>query len=609
LSKNLKEHTHAESVHSNVPLLIRGGLMCGLSAGVLEAVLRMLRHLTGRPMFADPRFVWQAPLVLAAVILLALGLLAALGRLWAPLRSTRLALLVMTGLATVSVLLTIPRLSATAVLLLTCGLAFQISRFLTPRLPRWPMFRIVPVVVTCVSFVLLAILFEYAERVVPRSEPAGTTRLKAPNLLLIVLDTVRASNLSLYGYARKTTPELERLATRGVTFDWAISTSSWTLPTHATLFTGRMPHELTVDWLTPLDATHPTLAEYLAARGYATAGFVANTEYCSREFGLARGFSAYQDFALTPGATLLGSSLVRTLVTQPRFKELVGYHDLLGRKRADRINRDALAWLSHPRDRPFFAFLNYYDAHDPYLPPESFATRFVAARPRGHLPVGVRLSPSELQERMDAYDGALAYLDHYVAQLLGELQRRDLLSNTVVLVTSDHGEEFGEHVLVGHGNSLYIESLHVPLLLVFPDRLPAGVRVASTVSLRDVATTVVTLLGLSDGAPFPGRSLGRYWATSVPGDLVSEAARSEVRESSGQPFWYPVMRGALVSLVAGDFQYIRNLRDGDEELFRIRPNAGNNRNVSNAPEHANVLESFRRLLANKSQAHRLRVAQ
>ena len=583
----------------DVPLLLRAGVMCGLSAGVLEAVLRILRHLAGQPMFADPRFVWLAPLLLAVLMVLALGTLVALGRRWPRLRSMRLALLVMIGLASVSVLLTIPRLSAIAVLLLACGLGFQTSAFLLRRVRIWPMFRTVPVVTACVSVVSVAIVFEYAGRIVPRSQPAGTATPQAPNLLLIVLDTVRASNLSLYGYRRNTTPQLERLAARGITFDWAISTSSWTLPTHATLFTGRMPHELTVDWLTPLDASHPTLAEYLSARGYATAGFVANAEYCSREFGLARGFSEYQDFALTPGAMLLGPSLVRNLVTHPRLKELVGYHDLLGRKRADRINQDALAWLTQPRNRPFFAFLNYYDAHDPYLPPESFATRFVAVRPRGYLPVGVRLSPGELQERMDAYDGALAYLDYQVADLLDELQRHDLLTNTLVVVTSDHGEEFGEHALVGHGNSLYIESLRVPLLMIFPDRLPAGLRVASTVSLRDVTATLVSLLGVSNGAPFPGRSLERHWSAGLAGELAPEAARSEVRQSRGQPDWYPVMRGALVSIVTGDFQYIRNLRDGDEQLFRIRADTGRNHDVSRAPEYVNVLANFRRVVASK----------
>src|SRR5262249_1413595 len=122
----------------------------------------------------------------------------------------------------------------------------------------------------------------------------------AKNVLLIVLDTVRAQSLSLYGYSRDTTPNLRRIAARGVRFDQALSTAPWTAPSHASMFTGRWPHELSIGWSRPLDATHPTLAEFLSARGYKTAGFVANTTYCSYETGLDRGFARYDDYDVTP---------------------------------------------------------------------------------------------------------------------------------------------------------------------------------------------------------------------------------------------------------------------------------------------------------------------
>ena len=125
--------------------------------------------------------------------------------------------------------------------------------------------------------------------------PAGS-----PNVMLIVLDTVAAGHLSLHGYDRPTSPTLDGLARRGVRFDRVQATSSWTLPSHASFFTGRWPHELSVGWLTPLDATHPTLAEYLGSRGYATAGFVANTFYCGADTGLGRGFTLYRDY-IFPG--------------------------------------------------------------------------------------------------------------------------------------------------------------------------------------------------------------------------------------------------------------------------------------------------------------------
>ena len=120
----------------------------------------------------------------------------------------------------------------------------------------------------------------------------------APNILLIVLDTVRADRLSLYGYGRPTTPNLERLSKRGIRFDRARATAPWTLASHASLFTGRWPHELGEEWMTPLRGGFPMLAEYLGSRGYATAGFVANVLYCSRNTGLARGFTHYEDYVL-----------------------------------------------------------------------------------------------------------------------------------------------------------------------------------------------------------------------------------------------------------------------------------------------------------------------
>ena len=126
----------------------------------------------------------------------------------------------------------------------------------------------------------------------------------SPNVLLIVLDTVRADHLSLYGYHRATTPMLERLAKRGIRFDEVRATAPWTLPSHASMFTGRWPHELGVEWMTPLRGKFPTLAEYLGSHGYATAGFAANTLFCSYDTGIDRGFTHYEDYELGPLAAV-----------------------------------------------------------------------------------------------------------------------------------------------------------------------------------------------------------------------------------------------------------------------------------------------------------------
>ena len=138
----------------------------------------------------------------------------------------------------------------------------------------------------------------------------------APNVLLIVLDTVRADHLSLYGYDRPTTPALERWARRGILFSEARATAPWTLASHASLFTGRWPHELGVRWMTPLGTTAPTLAEHFGSRGYATAGFVANLIYCSYDTGLDRGFTHYEDYVLERLMALRTASLIDQAVTE-----------------------------------------------------------------------------------------------------------------------------------------------------------------------------------------------------------------------------------------------------------------------------------------------------
>ena len=186
--------------------------------------------------------------------------------------------------------------------------AFTVGRARRPDPPglvgmrREPFLRLVRRTIPVLVGAVLAIML-----LCSGGEPGRSTRrcrdcrlpLPMPGMCsVIVWDTVRAGNLSLHGYGRRTSPSLERLAARGVRFDQAFATAPWTLPSHSSLFTGRWPHELTADWRVPLDETYPTLAEYLAAQGYDTAGFVANLDYCSRETGLSRGFAHYEDYPI-----------------------------------------------------------------------------------------------------------------------------------------------------------------------------------------------------------------------------------------------------------------------------------------------------------------------
>jgi arylsulfatase A-like enzyme len=396
-----------------------------------------------------------------------------------------------------------------------------------------------------------------------------------PNVLLIVLDTVRAQNLSLHGYGRATSPTLEQLARQGITFERAISTAPWTLPSHAGIFTGRWHHEVSADMNTPLDATYPTLAEVLATHGYLTAGFIANIDFCSSPYGLNRGFAYFDDFPVSPGQAILTSSLGQTISRNKRLRSLFNYHDVLNRKDAARITGNFLDWHVRQEQRPFFAFLNYYDAHQPYLPPEPFAHKFGAAQPRANLAYYTnsaefdeawQLSPEQIQAELAAYDGAIAYQDYYLSLLFEVLNRRGVLDNTLVIITSDHGEQFGEHNLFGHTNSLYMPTLHVPLLVLLPGRTLADQRVSTAVSLRNLPATVLDLVGLGQNNQFPGISLAQYWqgAGSNP---ASDPILSEMNQRSVPvQDWYPLAKGNMKSLVMDQYHYIRN-GDGQEELY------------------------------------------
>ena len=169
---------------------------------------------------------------------------------------------------------------------------------------------------------------------------------QAPNVLFIVLDTVRAQSLNLYGYGRETSPSLVSLAP-GVRFDQARSAAAWTLPSHASMFTGRWPHELSARLDRPLDTTYPTLAEFLRDRGYDTAGFVANTFFCSRWFGLSRGFLPYDDVAVNFAEILRSANLGRAMAKKFAPYERDRPTAYFDRKDAPTINRELLDWLDH----------------------------------------------------------------------------------------------------------------------------------------------------------------------------------------------------------------------------------------------------------------------
>ena len=254
------------------------------------------------------------------------------------------------------------------------------------------------------------------------------------------------------------------------------------------------------------------------------------------------------------------------------------------------MNRDVLRGLPRRGDRPFFVFINYMDAHIPYVPPQPFFGMFRSGK--GGVPPAAERASDVFRSR-DSYDGSIAYLDDQVGRLLDELRRRGQMENTLVIVTADHGELFGEHGLVGHGNSLYMPLLHVPLVVSFPGRVPRGRTVPGSVSLADLPATVMDLTGPGGAPTFPCGSLSRTWGDrgSSPGAGPSPIL-SEVSKGVRTPANEPVSRGPLKSLVLGEYHYILN-GDGQEEIYDWQADPSEEHDLAGSERGRGILGDLR----------------
>src|SRR5579884_476765 len=425
-----------------------------------------------------PELLWMVPL--ADILLLALpGLVLALAAWLRPgFGSLRLVTFVYLTLAIFCLLLYVPGLRAYAKLLLALGLSSQVSRFLArhPRLLNlliaWTTGWVRPLSVRSAAGAVHGLVHpDDASNLVDRRQIlVGSTAALAglatgihgwewvkerralaglpaadrgmPNVLFMVLDTVRAQSLSLHGYSRPTSPNLERLAKDGVCFQRAIASAPWTLPSHAGMFTGRPLQETGVNFGIAYTSPYPTLAEVLYAQGYETAGFVGNTAFLCPCFGLNRGFAHYESWESSLGQIIQTSALLEKVVNDDHVRAFLGNHQNLGRKTAAEVNQDFLYWIERRAPgRPFFAFLNYFDSHTPHLPSKALNGRF-AHHARSIAPnvIYKRYSSDELDAMRAAYDECILDLDLEVGQLLEKLRERGHLDNTLIIITSDHGE-------------------------------------------------------------------------------------------------------------------------------------------------------------------------
>ena len=556
------------------------GLCLGLTGGIIEAGFwAWKRFALGRLIFFDEHILWLPPLLGVAILLPILLVLVplAFSKRFGPTFALVVFLLLLPLLLSLAFLFLPIYIWASA--LLAIGAAKAVSNGVKKH-PR-AFLRLMrggavfsSVVVSLLAAGTVGCHWWQTNRLASRLPvpPDG-----APNVLWIVLDTVRADWCSAYGYGEPTTPNLGRLAQEAVLFERAIAASSWTLPAHATMFTGRWPKELSADWIVPMDTGPLTVAEHLASQGYGTAAFAANTIYCTAETGLDRGFLLYDDFRRDLPYLLRSLALTRRLLDSD-LPIAWGYYDSWSRRSAAEINRSALDWLRQRPDRPFFLFLNYFDAHSPYITPDGTGDHCPETYAQGYL---LRrwlwltkdgLDKKQVEWVRGAYLDCLRSLDKHVGDLLARLAFQGDLDNTLFIVTGDHGEHFGEKELFLHGCSLYQPVVHVPLLLSWPGTIPSGLRVSEFVSHRDLPATVVDLLGLQKET-FPGRSLRRYWSDET--DTLSPERGSPIAlELLPHPTFppnhgnSPAYRGPMKAVIKGQHKHIFN-GDGQEELYDL----------------------------------------
>lgn len=379
-----------------------------------------------------------------------------------------------------------------------------------------------------------------------------------PPVILISLDTTRADRLGCYGAPRATSPNIDRLAAEATVYTRAVSTSSWTLPAHASLFTGKLTTshgahydpagpldlasviEAPAEWRAyrarPLPESERTLAELLRDAGYATAGFAAGP-WLKRPFGLAQGFETWDDSGI----------------------------DSANGRRADRLTDAALLWLARAGERPLFLFLNYFDPHGPYVAPEPYGRAFLAS--------GAPLSDGVPQgeELRARYDGEILFMDHHLGRLLEELKRNGLYDSALIVVTADHGELLDEQGRIGHGQSLTEPELRIPLLVKRPRGEAAPARSDAPVQLIDVLPLILERLGLP--AP-PGIQGGVPPVVGHP--IVAEVYPLEALSADGhwralyegrrKFLWSSLGRHALFDLER-DPGETRNLVAGERERF------------------------------------------
>ncbi|HXC49266.1 MAG TPA: sulfatase [Candidatus Limnocylindrales bacterium] len=426
-----------------------------------------------------------------------------------------------------------------------------------------------------------------------RPAPAAKAAASAPsagahrNVVLISLDSLRADHVGAWGYKRDTTPNLDWFAKESVRFRNAISTSSWTLPTHLTMFTGRsqLSHGVVVD-TNVLPTSVRTLGEIFHDAGYATAGFVSGP-YVSGHYGYDRGMDTYIDLSAQWGK----GAEARAAVLSPQ------------------VNEKGLAWLDETHEKPFFLFLHYFDIHYDYVPPPPYDTMFdpgYTGTMDGRMfierdDVNPKMPPRDLEHILALYDGEIRFTDEHVGRVLDRLREKGLLDSTAVMIVADHGDEFFEHGNKGHHRTVYDEVLHVPMLLRLPGGEHAGETIDAQTSLLDVFPTLLDAAGLAAPEATEGESLAGWIRGSTS---TRTAVFSDFYDKRG--FNLQVSRRTPDEKTIQHFNRITHPKQGALEDYDLAgdPAEKSNRARSRRAEVASAVEAMTAWLDGQWRFHR-----
>jgi len=397
------------------------------------------------------------------------------------------------------------------------------------------------------------------------------------NLILLTIDCLRADHLGCLGYTKQTTPNLDNIARTGILFTQAISVGPSTRPSFLAICTSTYP-QMYGGWLY-ITASRTTIAQVLKEHGYCTAAFHTNP-WVSSFFGYNKGFDTFDD-----GIPKLGSrrrlsmlkELVKHRIARNARLDYFVYHIFMvgmATRIIDKpklLNQKAIAWL-YDNPSNFFLWIHYMDAHEPYTPSSGFMSPLKAHRIL-RLNTKARKTPAslsarEVDELVAEYDARISHVDDAIGSLLATLRESGILSNTFIIITADHGQQFMEHGRHGHGNYLYDELIHVPLMIAGPGL--EGKVISQQVSLLDLAPTILDLAGIEKPRAFVGNSL----LPLISGDMASAGDSDAISETHTHPPHWKFQLAAIrpridtthrrISLRKGKWKYIYTEGEQDE---------------------------------------------